>query len=106
MKVKAVLHHRWVQALIVLVVWFVTATALKGVQTQELSTATDSPFTAMMRDAAAAIRGNRTESFLFVYVFNPIRSVISVLGGSSETTSTRSSARPTGSGGCFPSIYC
>ncbi len=77
MSIKAVLHHRWVQALIVLVVWFVTATALKGVQTQELSTATDSPFTAMMRDAAASIRGNRTESFLFVYVFNPIRSVIS-----------------------------
>jgi glycine betaine/proline transport system permease protein len=55
----------------------VTATALKGVQTQELSTATDSPFTAIMRDFAASIRGNRTESFLFVYVFNPIRSVIS-----------------------------
>ena len=77
MDVKAVLRLRWVQALIVLVVWFVTATALKGVQTQELSTATDSPFTAIMRDAAASIRGNRTESFLFVYVFNPIRSVIS-----------------------------
>jgi glycine betaine/proline transport system permease protein len=75
--VKAVLRLRWVQALIVLIVWFVTATALKGVQTQELSTATDSPFTAIMRDFAASIRGNRTESFLFVYVFNPIRSVIS-----------------------------
>jgi glycine betaine/proline transport system permease protein len=75
--VKAVLRLRWVQALIVLIVWFVTATALKGVQTQELSTATDSPFTAIMRDLAASIRGNRTESFLFVYVFNPIRSVIS-----------------------------
>ena len=77
MDVKAVLRLRWVQALIVLVVWVVTATALKGVQTQELSTATDSPFTAIMRDFAASIRGNRTESFLFVYVFNPIRSVIS-----------------------------
>lgn len=77
MDVKAVLRLRWVQALIVLVVWVVTATALKGVQTQELSTATDSPFTAIMRDLAASIRGNRTESFLFVYVFNPIRSVIS-----------------------------
>ncbi len=77
MDVKAVLRLRWVQALIVLIVWFVTATALKGVQTQELSTATDSPFTAIMRDFAASIRGNRTESFLFVYVFNPIRSVIS-----------------------------
>ncbi|MFM1966673.1 MAG: hypothetical protein RL134_2398, partial [Actinomycetota bacterium] len=76
MDVKAVLRLRWVQALIVLVVWAVTATALKGVQTQELSTATDSPFTAIMRDFAASIRGNRTESFLFVYVFNPIRSAI------------------------------
>ena len=77
MDVKAVLRLRWVQALIVLVVWAVTATALKGVQTQELSTATDSPFTAIMRDFAASIRGNRTESFLFVYVFNPIRTFIS-----------------------------
>ena len=42
MDVKAVLRLRWVQALIVLIVWVVTATALKGVQTQELSTATDS----------------------------------------------------------------
>ncbi len=77
MDVKAALRLRWVQALIVVIVWSVTATALKGVQTQELSTATDSPFTAIMRDFAASIRGNRTESFLFVYVFNPIRSVIS-----------------------------
>ena len=76
MDVRAALRLRWVQAVIVLVVWFVLATLLKGVQTQELSTATDSPFTAMMRDFAAAIRGNRTESFLFVYVFNPIRTFI------------------------------
>ena len=76
MDVRAALRLRWVQALIVLVVWFVLATLLKGVQTQELSTATDSPFTAMMRDFAAAIRGNRTETFLFVYVFNPIRTFI------------------------------
>ncbi|MFZ9987257.1 MAG: ABC transporter permease [Candidatus Nanopelagicales bacterium] len=77
MDIKAVLRLRWVQALIVLVVWIGTATAFKGVQTQELSTSTDSPFTAIMRDAAAAIRGNRTESFVFVYIFNPIRTVIS-----------------------------
>ena len=73
---RAALRLRWVQALIVLVTWIVLATLLKGVQTQELSTATDSPFTAMMRDIAASIRGNRTESFLFVYVFNPIRTFI------------------------------
>ena len=77
MDVKAVLRLRWVQALIVLVVWVVTATALKGVQTQELSTSTDSPFTALMRDFAASLRGNRTESFVFVYIFNPIRTFIS-----------------------------
>jgi glycine betaine/proline transport system permease protein len=77
MDLKGALRLRWVQALIVLVVWIATATALKGVQTQELSTASDSPFTAVLRDFAASIRGNRTESFLFVYVFNPIRSAIS-----------------------------
>jgi glycine betaine/proline transport system permease protein len=75
--VKAVLRLRWVQALIVLIVWIVTATVLKGVQTQELSTSTDSPFTAIMREFAASIRGNRTDNVLFVYVFNPIRAAIS-----------------------------
>ena len=77
MDLKAALRHPWVQALIVLIVWVVTATALKGVQTQELSTATNTPFTSLMRDFASAIRGNRTDNFLFVYVFNPIRSGIS-----------------------------
>ncbi len=77
MDVKAVLRLRWVQALIVLIVWIVTATVLKGVQTQELSTSTDSPFTAIMREFAASIRGNRTDNVLFVYVFNPIRAAIS-----------------------------
>ena len=76
MDVKAALQHRWVQALIVLVAWVTTASFLRGVQTEELSTASDSPFTAVLRDFAASIRGNRTESFLFVYVFNPIRSAI------------------------------
>ena len=73
MDLKAVVRLRRVQALAVLVVWIVVATLLKGVQTQELSTATDSPFTAWMRDLAASIRGNRTENPVFVYVFNPIR---------------------------------
>ena len=77
MNLKAALSLRWVQVLVVLVGWAVLATLLKGVQTQELSTSKDSPFTAILRDAAAAIRGNRTESFLFVYVFNPIRAFIS-----------------------------
>ena len=37
MGLTGVLRLRWVQALVVLGVWFVVATLLKGVQTQELS---------------------------------------------------------------------
>lgn len=77
MNVKAALSLRWVQVLVVLVGWFVLATLLKGVQTQELSMSKDTPFTAVLREFASAIRGNRTESFLFVYFFNPIRAFIS-----------------------------
>ena len=77
MNVKAALSLRWVQVLIVLVGWFVLATLLKGVQTQELSMSKDTAFTAVLREFASAIRGNRTESFLFVYFFNPIRAFIS-----------------------------
>lgn len=76
MEIKSALRLRWVQALIVLVFWFIAATLLKGVQTQELSTATDSPFTAFLRDVASAIRGNRADSPIFVYFFNPIRAFI------------------------------
>lgn len=76
MGLRGVLRLRWVQALVVVGVWCVVATLLKGVQTQELSTATDSPFTAWMRDVAAGIRGNRAESPIFVYIFNPIRGFI------------------------------
>jgi len=75
-EVKGALQHRWVQALIVLVAWITTASFLKGVQTQELSTASDTPFTALLRDVASAIRGNRADNPLFIYVFNPIRTVI------------------------------
>ncbi len=77
MNVKAAISLRWVQVLIVLVGWFVLATLLKGVQTQELSMSKDTAFTAVLREFASAIRGNRTESFLFVYFFNPIRAFIS-----------------------------
>lgn len=76
-KIAEALHRRWVQAVLVLVVWIATATALKGVQTQELSTATDSPFTAFLREVASAIRGNRADSPIFVYILNPLRAVIS-----------------------------
>jgi len=76
MSLGAIVRLRRVQALVVLVAWIVFATLLRGVQTQELSTATDSPFTAWMRELAASIRGNRTESPIFLYVFNPLRSFI------------------------------
>ena len=77
MPAKVILAKRWVQALIVLVVWAVLATILKGVQTQELSTASQSWLTRILTDFAASIRGNRTESPIFVYFFNPIRATIS-----------------------------
>lgn len=67
---------RRVQALAVVAAWVVIAVAMGGRQTLELSTATDSSFTTWMREIAASIRGNRTESPLFIYVFNPIRSFI------------------------------
>ena len=76
MSIKAVFSLRWVQAVTVLVVWFVLATLLKGMQTLELSTASNSPFTEVLRDFASAIRGNRTESPVFIYFFNPIRGAI------------------------------
>ncbi|MFM8240339.1 MAG: ABC transporter permease [Actinomycetota bacterium] len=73
MEIRAVLAKRWVQALLVLILWVVLATVLKGVQTQELSTQKNSWFTTILRDFASSIRGNRTESPIFVYFFNPIR---------------------------------
>lgn len=76
MDVRAAAGLRWVQALVVLVGWVVLATLLQGRQTLELSTATDTRFTAVLREFAAAIRGNRTESPIFIYFFNPIRSFI------------------------------
>jgi glycine betaine/proline transport system permease protein len=71
--VRGLLAKRWVLVLIVLGVWIVLATAFSGVSTLELSTATDTPFTAWLRDLAASIRGNRTTSPAFIYFFNPIR---------------------------------
>ncbi len=76
MALRDALRRRWVQAGAVLAGWVLIAVLLGGRQTLELSTATDSTFTGWMRELAASIRGNRTESPLFVYVFNPIRGAI------------------------------
>jgi len=70
------LRPRWVQALIVLAVWWVLATIFRGLYTLELSTASNTWFTSLLREFTAAIRGNRTESPIFIYFFNPIRVAI------------------------------
>ncbi len=61
---------------IVLVVWVILATLLRGVDTLELSTATNTPVTEWFRELAASIRGSRSEAWIFIFVFNPIRAFI------------------------------
>ena len=63
--------------LIILGVWAVLAVIFKGVATLELATYENTPVTQTASDAAASIRGNRTQSTAFIYFFNPIRTVIS-----------------------------
>ena len=75
-RVKELLRHKWILVLILVVVWFVLATVLKGVHTLELSTAQNTPVTQWLTDFASSIRGNRTQSPAFVYFFNPIRATI------------------------------
>lgn len=75
-RARELLRHTWVLVGLVVVLWVVLATLLRGVHTMELSTATNTPVTQWLTDAAAAIRGNRTESPLFIYFFNPIRVAI------------------------------
>ena len=63
--------------LIILGVWAVLALIFKGVATLELATYQNTFVTQTATDAAASIRGNRTQSSAFIYFFNPIRTVIS-----------------------------
>jgi glycine betaine/proline transport system permease protein len=63
--------------LIILGVWATLAIVFKGVATLELATYQDTLVTQTANDAAASIRGNRTQSTAFIYFFNPIRTVIS-----------------------------
>jgi glycine betaine/proline transport system permease protein len=63
--------------LIILGVWAVLAVIFKGVATLELATYENTLVTQTATDAAASIRGNRTQSPAFIYFFNPIRTVIS-----------------------------
>lgn len=70
------LHKRSTLIVLVLVVWIALATVFAGVHTLELSTATNTPVTEWLREFAASIRGSRSESPIFIYFFNPIRSGI------------------------------
>lgn len=72
----AFLKRRWVLVILLIVAWWILATIFRGIHTLTLSTASDTWFTALLRDFASAIRGNRTESPAFIYFFNPIRTVI------------------------------
>ena len=67
------LRRKWVMVVGLVVIWWVLATVFRGIHTLSLSTASDTWFTAILRELTAAIRGNRTESPVFVYFFNPIR---------------------------------
>ena len=63
--------------LIIIGVWAILAIIFKGVATLELATYQNTFVTQTATDAAASIRGNRTQSSAFIYFFNPIRAVIS-----------------------------
>lgn len=67
------LRRRWVLIVGLLVVWVVLARVFAGLHTLELSTAANTPFTNWLNEIVASIRGNRTESPIFLYFFNPIR---------------------------------
>ena len=62
--------------LILLGIWSILAIVFKGVATLEIPTYQNSIATQIAGDAAASIRGNRTQSAVFIYFFNPIRLAI------------------------------
>ena len=62
--------------LALLAVWTVVSKIFNGQQNLQLPTADNTPVTSAVSEAAASIRGNRTEGAAFVYFFNPIRGFI------------------------------
>ena len=62
--------------LALLAVWTVVSKIFNGQQNLQLPTADNTPVTSAVSEAAASIRGNRTEGTAFVYFFNPIRGFI------------------------------
>ena len=75
-RAKGFLRRRGVLIALVLIVWVIVSMFLKGVKTLALPTSENTPFTSVLREAAASIRGNRTESPACVYFFNPIRTFV------------------------------
>ena len=75
-RAKALLRRRGILIVLVLLAWVALAAVLKGVNTLALPTSENTPFTSVLREAAASIRGNRTESPAFIYFFNPIRAFV------------------------------
>ena len=54
-------------------VWVLLSKIFAGKATLELAVADNTPVTTVFGEAADSIRGNRTKSPLFIYLFNPIR---------------------------------
>ena len=74
--VKGTLRKRSVRIGLVVLAWIVLAFVLRGLNTLVLPTSENTPFTSVLRQAAASIRGNRTQSGAFIYFFNPIRAFV------------------------------
>ena len=62
--------------LALLAVWTVVSKIFNGQQNLQLPTADNTPVTSAVSEAAASIRGNRSEGAAFVYFFNPIRGFV------------------------------
>ena len=58
------------------IVWIFLSRILQDEHTLALPTADNTSITTAVGDAAASIRGNRTEGAAFIYFFNPIRGAI------------------------------
>jgi glycine betaine/proline transport system permease protein len=62
--------------LALLAVWTLVSKIFNGEQNLQLPTADNTPVTSAVSEAAASIRGNRSEGAAFIYFFNPIRGFI------------------------------
>jgi len=56
--------------------WILMGRLLQGKNTLQIATYENTPFTSFVGDRALELRGNRTESPAFIYIFNPIRGAI------------------------------